>query len=428
MRFFIGVLLSLFAFQTSHSQGTHTQNPVSKNWIAIYIWDSFAPLTLDRTVPEMLVSLEVIFQQHATYSTKSKTHKKYGGRSTEGHFMVWIHVDEQLYDAYNLKRDILPEKTYLFKDRETDIFTAWSGQANFRDFILDGVSGLCNQTVFEDGTVSGELDVFANALNMGDAEYAAGFYLSDEQAANALRAIMQYPGFDKGYGFIAKEEDRPEQKDYELVDAQAVNGYNCNDFAFYLLEKSGVMSKQACEDLKVEFWYPTKYWDNTIPLKGSGKRIFKKFDENRNLYMSREKILGIAWPELLFSSLDIFDEAALKQEIERDRPTFNKVRLWDQKRMIKHLKNPANRDFQAKLVLEELKPAVENNEPILTPFTDVNQKFNYRISRSYERYQKGSQKRTEKKLKQIGLWDVAKERYAALEMELKGEAVLDARF
>ena len=424
MRFFIGLIPCMFLFCQLQAQNIETRHPTSKNWIAIYIWDSFAPLTLDQTVPEMLVSLEVIFQQHATYSTKGKTHKTYGGRSTEGHFMVWIHVDDKLYEAYGLERSVVPEKAYLFKDRETDIFTAWSGQANFRDFIRDGVSGLCNKTIFEDGSVSGELDIFSNAVNMGDAEYAAGFYLTDEQAVNAIKAIMQYPGFEKGYGFIAKEANRPEQKGYEHPEAQAVNGYNCNDFAFYMLQNAGVMSQQACEDLKVEFWYPTKYWDHTIPLKGSGKRIFKKFDANRNLYMSREKILALAWTELLFSGLDIFDEAALKKEIEGENPSFNKIRVWDQQGMIQFLKNPANRDFRAKLVLEELKVVVENNAIITTPYTIKNQQFNYRTSKSFERYQQGSQKRTAKKLKQIGLWGSAKTTYTALEKALKSQ--LDA--
>ena len=108
-------------------------------------------------------------------------------------------------------------------------------QANFRDFILDGVSGLTNQTVYDDSTVSGDLDVWANAVQMGNAEYGAGFYLSETQALQALMAVMKYPGFEKGYSFISKPDDRPEQIDFEPEGIDAVNGYNCNDFAFYML-------------------------------------------------------------------------------------------------------------------------------------------------------------------------------------------------
>ncbi len=413
------VILLLFFFNNnSFAQSLH---PVSKNWLAIYIWDSYAPLTLEKTVPEMLSPIEVIFQQHATYSgTKKKSVKKYGERSTEGHFMVWIHLDSSFYEKHGIKRSLLPEKVYMFKDRETDIFTAWSGQANFRDFILDGVSGLCNQTVFENGTISGELDVFSNAVRMGNAEYGAGFYLSDEQALNAVQAIMEYPGFKKGYGFLANKVNRPEQSGFEHEAAQSVNGYNCNDFAFYLLEKAEVLTKKQTEDLKVEFWYPSKYWNNTIPLSGSGKRIFKKFDKNRSMYMGRDKLLGLAWSELFFSGLNIFDERSLIEEIYSKRPEFNKVRLWDQLTMINYLKNPANRDFKAKLVIEELFAAASKNLPIDKPYQESEQVYNYRISESYNNYKKGSEKRTRKKLKKA-FKSTNFNQYSVLEKELKSK-------
>ena len=412
---FLIILLPLFFQPQSNAQ----EQP--KNWLAIYIWDSFAPLTLDRTVPEMLISLEVIFQQHATYTTKKIAKTPYGNRSTEGHFMVWLHLDEAFFERHDKKREDFPEKIFMFKDRQTDIFTAWCGQANFRDFILDGVSGLTNKTILEDGSVSGELDVFSNAVHQGNAEYGAGYYLSDEQALSALEAIMSYPGHEKGYGFIAKKDYRPEQEGYEHTQAQGVNGYNCNDFAFYMLEKAGVLTKQQTEDLKVEFWYPQYYWDHTIPLRGSGKRIHKKFSANRSLYMTRGRILKLAWSELLFSGLDIFDESSLIDTIKTKKLPYNKVRLWDQMTMINYLKNPANRDFKAKLVIEELKAAVDQNQKITTPYQEAEQQYNYRVTKSYYNYDKGSKKRTEKKLKKTSLEGDKLEEYAKFERKLKQE-------
>ena len=413
------ILLSFSTF--SFAQKTTKKSNEQKNWIAIYIWDSFAPLTLDQTVAEMLVSLEVIFQQHATYGTKKIAKEPYGSRSTEGHFMVWLHLDKDFFERYELNRKDFDERIYMFKDRENDIFTAWCGQANFRDFILDGVSGLTNKTVLDDGTVSGDLDVFSNAINQGNAEYSGGYYITDEQALNALNAIMKYPGHEKGYGFIAKKDYRPEQEGYEPANVQGVNGYNCNDFAFYMLEKSGAMTKQQTEDLKVEFWYPQYYWDHTIPLKGSGNRIYKKFEADRNLYMTRGRILQSAWSELLFSGLNIFDEQTLMKTIEESpsKMQYNKVRLWDQTTMIKYLKNPSNRDFKAKLVIEELKYAVDNNLEITTPYQEVEQVYNYRVTKSYRNYKKGSEKRTQKKLKKIGLIGDKLKKFQDLEKSLK---------
>ncbi|MCP4442573.1 MAG: hypothetical protein GY810_27005 [Aureispira sp.] len=417
------IILCLFL---SYSNAGFAQEKVKgpedqKNWISIYIWDSFAPLTLDKTVAEMLVSLEVIFQQHATYTTKKIAKSPYGNRSTEGHFMVWLHLDESFFERYKLNRKDFDERIYMFKDRENDIFTAWCGQANFRDFILDGVSGLTSKTVLDDGTVSGDLDVFSNAVNQGNAEYGAGYYISDEQALNALKAIMKYPGHEKGYGFIAKKNYRPEQEGYEHSNVQGVNGYNCNDFAFYMLENSGVMTKQQTENLKVEFWYPEYYWDHTIPLRGSGKRIYKKFEKDRNLYMTRGRILQLAWSEFLFSGLDIFDEETLMKDIRTEpaQMKYNKVRLWDQMTMINYLKNPSNRDFKSKLVIEELKYAVDNNLKISTPYQEAEQIYNYRTTKSYTKYKKGSEKRTQKKLKKVGLKGKGLSDFQDLEKSLK---------
>lgn len=388
-------LLFLFLFCNL----TLAQKTVQKNWISVYIWDSFAPLVLDKTVPEMLTSLEVIFQQHATYSIKKIAKGPYGNRSTEGHFMIWLHLDEDFFKRNNLKRSDFPEKIFMFKDRETDIFTAWCGQANFRDFILDGVSGLTNKTVFDDGSISGDLDTWGNGLKQGNAEYGAGFYLGDEQALNALKAILKYPGFEKGYSFISKRVDRPEQEGFEHDAAVGVNGYNCNDFAFYMLDHAGVMPKAQGEALKVEFWYPQYYWNHTIPLKGSGARIYKAFSKDRSLYMDRGRIIKLAWSELLFSGLDIFDERKLADTIIEKKLLYNKVRVWDQMTTINYLKNPANRDFKAKLVVEELKYAVDNNLKIETPYQEAEQIYNYRTTKSYFNYKKGSEKRYVKKMR-----------------------------
>lgn len=400
----------------------HAQETPSKNWIAIYIWDSFAPLTLDQSVPEMLISLEVIFHQHAMYSARREMFRKkdpYGNRSTEGHFMVWIHLDEELFQRFDLDRDFLPEKVYMFPDRETDIFTAWCGQANFRDFILDGVSGMGNKTIFNDGSISGELDVFQNAINQGDAEYGAGYYLEDDQAMKVLKAIMQYPGFEKGYSFVTRKENRPEQEGYEPALSQAVNGYNCNDFAFYLLENAGIFSKEETEALKADFWYPTYFWDHTIPLEGSGQRIYDAFSEDREKYMGRDEILKLAWTELFFSTLNIFDEKALKEWTEMEAREFRRVRVWDQVTMIEYLKDTNNRDFRAKFVLEELKPAVESNSVIQVPWPEVDQQFDFRKTKRYRRTQRKTLRKTRKKLRKAGLTNDKLLEYRELERKMK---------
>ena len=416
--FHINLILLLFLF-TSLPFGVFSQK---QNWIAIYVWDSFAPLTLDRTVPEMLISLEVIFQQHAMYAAKYDMKKKkspYGSRSTEGHFMVWMHFEDDFFERNGIKRSDFDEKLYLFPDRETDIFTAWCGQANFRDFILDGVSGLANQTIFNDGSVSGELDHFQTAINMGNASYGAGYYLEENQVLGALDAIMKYPGFKLGYSFASRLNDRPELVPYEAAGTEGVNGFNCNDFAFYLLEHAGVLSKDQTEQLKVEFWYPEKYWNHTIPLKGSGAKIYEAFNQHRNTYMGRDEILKLAWTELFFSGLNIFDEKALIAETKALLPNFKKVRVWNQLGMINYLKDPANRDFEAKYIREELTVAAKAGSPILVPFPETPQLYDFTDSKPYLKYQKGSERRTRKKMRQAGLTGEFLETYRKLEESLK---------
>jgi hypothetical protein len=228
--------------------------------------------------------------------------------------MMWIHLGEDLQKRIAPKLEELRIKLgadkFLYAHRNSDLFIAWGGEANFRDFILDGVIGLTRPVVLPDGKLTGSLQGFSGAVDQGNPDYAGGWFIEDHQAEQMLNSIFQYPGLTKGYSFLSNITDRPNNP-YETKNAKAGNGYNCGDFAFYLLTNGEVLSKDLVESWKVSFWYPEKYWDHTIPLSGSGKKVFKKFSADRDIYMSREKLLALGWFEFLFTGLDVFDDKAL---------------------------------------------------------------------------------------------------------------------
>jgi hypothetical protein len=400
-------------------------NEKPKNWMSFYIWDAFTPLVLDKTIPEMLISLEVIFQQHANYSAKRElkiNRGPWGTRSTEGHFMVWIHLSDEFLEKHNIDRANYPEKSWMFKDRESDMFIAWGGDANFRDFILDGLTGLTNVTIYPDGTKTGSLQGFEDAIKQGNADYEGGFYMTDEQTLKALEAIHTYGGHTAGYSFLSKIEDKPNDG-YEHDAAQGVNGHNCGDFAFWLFNESGVIPKHVSESLKMKMWYPKKYWDGTIPLRGSGGKVYKKFAANRDLYMDRNQLLKVAWFELIFTGLDFFNERYLVFEMLRDEPELNYVRLWDQANVIKWLSD-GGADFKAKSLLEELKPLVDSGAVITGPEATVADKFRYRMSRNNYKYQRGAARRTKRKMrKAFGWFQRRYHSYKEIEDRLKAQVL-----
>jgi hypothetical protein len=379
-----------------------------QSWAALYIWDAFTPLVLDKSIPEMLISLEVIFQQHVNYMAKYELKlidRKHGKRSTEGHYMMWIHLGKNLEHRLQEKleelRQVLGDDKFIYASRNSDLFIAWGGEANFRDFILDGVIGLTRPVVLPSGKLTGDLQGLSVALGQGNPDYAGGWFTSEEQTEKMLNAIMKYPGLTKGYSFLSPTSERPNAP-YETPSARAGNGYNCGDFAMYMLTEGGVLEKDLVESWKVSFWYPEKYWDHTIPLAGSGKKVFKKFSQDRSLYMSREQLLGIGWAQFLFSGLDVFDEKALVKEIHKDWPVVHPVRVWDQENVMNQLSRGAAQ-FEAKSVIEELGLARAGRLELDSPYPENKAALNFRTSERNGRYQKGAEKRRLSKLKKVDL-------------------------
>jgi|GEM_PF-6639572 len=406
----IGLLFTYFLIPISWSASEKRPQTISEDqdWAAVYIWDAFVPIVLDKSIPEMLISLEVIFQQHVNYLAKYQLKvidRKFGTRSTEGHFMMWLHFGKrsrsQLKDTLSDLRKRFGDDFFVHKNSDSDFFIAWGGEANFRDFILDGVIGLTRPTVLPNGKLTGDFQGLSVALGQGNPDYAGGWFITQEQAKKMVEAIPHYTGQTKGYSFLSRLEDM-EDSSYETPNAKAGNGRNCGDFAMYMLTTSGVVPKSTAESWKTTFWYPEKYWDHTIPLSGSGKKVFAKFSADRSVYMSRDKLLGLGLKEFLFTGLEVFDEKALVEEIRRERPEVHPVRLWDQAKVIEHL-GAGGAQFQALSVQEGLYQARVNQSPINSPFAFNKQQLHFRSSKLNRGYQKGGEKRTWKKIKKIGL-------------------------
>jgi hypothetical protein len=333
--------------------------------------------------------------------------------------MFWLHLSDEFLSKHPINRASYGEHVFLFKDRQTDIFTAWGGEANFRDFILNGVSGLSNPTILENGLRSGEIQGFKTALDQGNADFEGGFYLTDQQVLKTLEAFQNYPGREKGYSFIRRISEKLNAP-YEPSKAQAVNGYNCGDFAFHVINASGAMSKDMSEALKVRFWYPKKYWDQPIPLLGSGRKIYQKFSNHRDDYMSRDEILGIAWFELFFTTLRIFDQKAMVDEVTSTHPDYYAVRIWNQENVIKYLQEPGHVDFRSKRVIEDLLPAVIDGTRIDSPLPVRPDVWRFKKSKSHRIYTKVAQKKMIKKRERAGLTEPEVfSKYKALEESLK---------
>jgi hypothetical protein len=410
-KLFLFLFVSFSLISTSAvTAGQPKKVPSEQSWAALYIWDAFTPLVLDKSVPEMLTSLEIIFQQHVNYLAKYELKlidRSYGKRSTEGHYMMWIHLGKNLEERIEQKlqvlRAVLGDDKFIYQKKNSDLFIAWGGEANFRDFILDGVIGLTRPVVLPSGKLTGDLQGLSSAIPQGNPDYAGGWFINDNQAESMLDAILKYPGIEKGYSFISTTAERPNTP-YETAHAKAGNGYNCGDFAMYLLTTSGVLSKDLVESWKVSFWYPEKYWDHTIPLSGSGKKVFKKFSGDRSMYMSREKLLGLGWFEFLITGLDVFDDKTLVQEIRRDWPTLHPVRIWDQTYVIQQLSSGATH-FAAKNLLEELAPARTTGVALTSPYPETKNALIFRTTKRNQRYQQGAEGRRHKKMKKLQLSD-----------------------
>jgi len=393
-----------------------------KSWVSIFVWDAFTPLVLEKSVPEMLVSLENIFQMHIRYQIaktlfgKVNGYNKYGNRSTEGHYMMWLHLSDEALKQHAIDRKGIGEEKFIFKNYDNDIFTGWSGQANFKEFIINGVRGLALPTQLPDGTLTGEFQGFASAAAQGNADFEGGFYIDDEQAIKLLEAMKIYPGLKQGYSFLSLKEARPNSP-YEPELAQAVNGYNCIDFVYFALNHAGILSLDQSEAFKVGFWYPEYFWDHTIPLKGTGKKIYKKFHDDGVPYMAREELFKLGMAQILFSSLEIFDEEKVVNYITETRPRLRRVRIWDQKKSIQWLEQ--NVDFRSLRLLEELVPLSKAETKITSPLVSTQDQLRFRSSKINQRYQKSAARRRLRKLKKDGLRPRELEEYRELEGELK---------
>ena len=191
----------------------------------------------------------------------------------------------------------------MFPDRETDIFTGWSGSVNLAAFFTQGVKGLAVPT-------PGNFQSFSQILQLGDADFEAGWYMTDEQAARIVTSFKTYEGLSQGYSFLSDIGAKPNTP-YEPNGAQLGNGNNCGDFAFYALTTAGVISKQEVEDIKVDFWYPRYFYDQPLPLQGTGARVNTWLHKNPSATsIPFSATLAAGWEELLFgrTRLEFFDK------------------------------------------------------------------------------------------------------------------------
>ncbi|MFH1064006.1 MAG: hypothetical protein V1729_02925 [Candidatus Woesearchaeota archaeon] len=370
-----------------------------KNWMSVHIYDSFYPLILDKTVPEMLSSLEVIFTQNFEYNLKRNIldglgllgdDQLYGSQAREGHFMIQIHLTDDFIGRYEGRLPKLDRSLYLFPDRKTDLFVGWGGNVNLNEFFTRGIKGFTIPTKNEDGTLDGGFHGFAQAIRSGDPAFEGGFYMTDGQALKMLKTFKTYPGKTAGYSFMSLIEDKP-NRPFEPELAQAVNGNNCGDFANYALVNSGFLSIADTEAQKMHLWYPEEFWDNPVP---------------RNLFD-------------LMMSLDFFDNRQLVRHIRETLPRYRAVRAWEHTGYINWLATQV--DFRSKRVIEDLLPLASLGARITTPFPQGPDRYRFRITEEYQEYQEQGDRMMKDKLDHAGVGIGTMDEYRTLEDGLKRE-------
>jgi hypothetical protein len=357
-----------------------------RSWVAVHIFDSIFPMTEEQSFPEALASIESIQQTFNRWQIERQVNDAtdaggdFGSRSSEGHFMIWIHLSDSFLARHRVDRNAIGERLFMFRDRETDIFTGWSGGTNTPKLLTHGIlAGLATPIRQPDGRPGGEFQGFADAIGIGDADYEGGWYINDLQALRLLDAFRTYPGKQYGYSFLRPVSDPR---------VQMVNGYNCGDFVFYALREAGLVTPQLSEALKIHFWYPPYFYDHPIRLKGVGAKAGEWSLANPDAAgFPSDKVLEWAWQDMIFGSrgVEFWDKRWLVEWITRERPRLRHAKIWDQAKPILWLSR--NKQFRSKGIVTELKAYYESGARILSPDRTVAEtRFNrFLDSRTYRR-------------------------------------------
>ena len=404
-----------------------------RNWVALQIWDSIYPVPVDRSFPEHLIAFETVFQiynrrlvDHEVRSAMAfgTNRNRFWTRSREGHFMLWVHLSDSFLARRRVDRRAFPAGAFLFPERENDLFIGWGGSANLVALLREGLRGLARPTPKTDGSgVEGAFHGFEVASAMGEADYEGGWYMDDEQASLLVDSVRTYPGLSRGYSFLRLASERPNAP-YEPPGAELVNGYNCGDFAFYALANAGIVPREESEALKIRLSYPDAYLSRRLPLEGLGVREMEWLRGNPlTLTVPDGQLRSMAWQDLLFgrTGLEIFDEKAVVDTIERERPVTRYGRIWDQAHAIEWLKHRA--EFSSKGVLSELAYYSRGTRriPSPEPVRSDRGRFRFELSREARGYAASGREIERRKLERAGLTGEALEAVRSLQAGLSPE-------
>jgi len=402
-----------------------------RSWVALHIWDGMFPLNGEQVFPESLMALEIGNQLYERRNVIRDLGRlfgvkgdRYGSRSNLGHYMLWIHLSDEVLARHPRLRQEMGNLYFMFPDRETDIFSAWGGDVNLVALVTKGMQGLAEPAIDDaTGRLTGSFQGFGGALRQGEADWEGGWYMSTEQAERILTAFRTYPGIEKGYAFMSKISERPNAP-YEPAAAQLTNGYNCGDFAYYALSTAGVLSKDAAESLKIQFWYPVHSYDHPLPLDGAGKKIAKWISKHPGARtVPRGKLLGMVALPLLFGryGLEFFDEEALVLDVQQHWRPHVPARIWDHVGAYTKLESMV--DFRSKGVRSELAGYVKSGRAIASPYPDIGKAerdwHRYRISDPFRRIEGRGREFHRRKLKKAGLEGEALDEFRALQENLK---------
>ena len=382
-----------------------------RNWIALHIWDSFYPMSEDRTLPENLNSLEVMynyFHKRLVILDIEKFFLKtnpFGVRSREGHYAVWIHLSDRYLANHPINRaELGGDPIFLYPDRDNDILTGWSGAANLAGLLRHGLKGLGEPVIME-GKPFWLLSSVPELQNFGEADYEGGWFMTDDQTDRMMRAFPQYPGRTKGYSFLSLVTERDDHA-YEPQGAQLMNGYNCGDFAFYLLEKGGVIPREETEALKIKLWYPDRYFDHPLPVSNLGQKGTDWLNQHPDATgIPGDVFQSIAWADLLFGyyGVEFFYKQRIFSETWRGELHYLPARVWDQAKAINWLRG--RNEFRSKGIRTEMSVLASRGIPITDPYRHVQptRENSWVLSEEYDHYQRLGANLEHRKLRRNGI-------------------------
>ena len=381
-----------------------------ENWITLNLYDSFFPMTEERSFPENLNSIEIMFNNYHKRQIRLQIEEfflkknPHGLRSREGHYIVWVHLSDRFLANHHIDRAAIGEHVFLFNGKSSDILTGWSGSVNLAALLREGIKGMA-RPIIRDGRPLGGLNSPEEISRLGDADYEAGWFLSDAQAETILRSIANYHGRQVGYAFLGLGSERPNPP-HDPPNAQLVNGYNCTDFAFYLLTEAGVITRDEAESLKIRLWYPEKYFDTALPLSRLGQKGKEWLERNPAATSIPDSVIAeLGWADLLFGryGVEFFYKQRLFSETWRGELRYRAARVWDMANVISWMRRRAQ--FSAKGITTEILPAVRAGTPFTEPYRRIRESRDNRFILSDEGldYKARGLALEERKLKRNGI-------------------------